>query len=71
MQKIYIAVANVGGIGGYMPKPIAASKNKNRVRKEAKAIANEHHKRIGVVNKEMVYLEYKNDDFDIIEIPFV
>ena len=70
-KTVYIAVASTGGMFGYMSEPIAASTKKRGLLELAREIANEHHKKIGIRDGEAVYINYKNSDFKIIEVPLI
>ena len=65
---IYVSFVDTGS-GFSRPTPILASHKKKGMVSATVTEANDNHvQRIGIVNREMVYIPYKNADVNIVEV---
>ena len=65
-NKIYISYVYNHGL-----KVIAASHKQSGLKSKSVALANEKEPMIGIVKRELCYIEYKTSDIEIMEVPLV
>ena len=65
-DKIYITYVYNHGL-----KVIAASHKQSGLKSKSVALANEQQPRIGIVKRELCYIEYKTSDIEIMEVPLI
>ena len=74
-MKPYVWVATVDNSSLFNPSTnnviLAVGVNRNATRREALRIANDNHRRIGIVNDELVYIEYSLSDIKAVKFTLV